>query len=668
MSVATKSSNDPGPNLKGKRKKEERIFGSPETFVHQTFDRLLVSLYKPEKGQKRAKKAPSWQAHKPSLDFCKVTSSTPGGGLIFNKSNYETSEEESSIYFRRLTFPLSEGSQGQTSHKGFVKTLMCQRSQLSSEMGGSSVARALGQVIPQAQLASHNVLALGSEDVNLGAIPIRSVALRSAAEQLLGLWDGVQAVEFNRLACLRLVERSATIFHVVLQEAREDGEAVLDQPIDNLLGTLKQIANLLPTLAHRPFLKRYIQRKETLREIQRCDHLLTDSVAILSLSLQLRVLQSIQLVRLDEEEHKQIQTNPIPRLEDDAKDPDYHSQLAGLPQLDAQQNTMSPMKGSDNSVVFHAIVQMNAVENKLDSVRDAADLRAVINRALTQNNDVEMLRILQLDRKELPEAMKILQRAVDDAEVPPAYSPGAGPPEYAASDEADQKLIMGVIDALRRVSDGAYERGSPGESIASIMSLPEPEGPASSRSSLLSNQSMDSALSSPLPDPYDTGNSIAEKRNERMYRLLFVEHDFHPALNLPLWNPIFVPVGAVGFLDRTSGLFVTLFDSLHPDLDRAADAKAIPSMVKYEHAVTIGTQEHTQRTAVQRGFDMLAGIVTLMKSDTEDFPSISHTYSHPLRKASYLMADTATYKYIEDLRAPKAWFKDNVDLIISEYG
>jgi hypothetical protein len=38
----------------------------------------------------------------------------------------------------------------------------------------------------------------------------------------------------------------------------------------------------------------------------------------------------------------------------------------------------------------------NDLENKLDSANDTADLRAILLRALTQKNDAEMLRILQV--------------------------------------------------------------------------------------------------------------------------------------------------------------------------------------------------------------------------------------------------------------------------------
>ncbi|KAF7341912.1 Protein kinase domain-containing protein [Mycena sanguinolenta] len=437
-------------------------------------------------------------------------------------------------------------------------------------------------------------------------------------------------------------------FHSVLEESREVREGDLDEPIKKLLGTLQQVAELLAKLAHQPFLKRYLKREETLRQIERCHTLLTDSVTIFSvaicfvslpsnyspvdaiqISVQIRVLKHIQAV-----ERARVGM-PAPTPADLS---------LGL------ENVEKNAKAASDTAVLRAIVEWNALENKQDSVRDAADLRAVLNLALTQNSDFEMLRILQLDRENLPEAVKILQRALEDAEaeVLPAYTPGVGPPEYAAIG-ADQKLLVGVIGALQRMSKTAVKKPlSPTESIASVPNLPEPDGPASSRSSLaLSNDGSGSGASLEL---YDENGLLAEQHKERSYRIL-LQHDFHPSLSLPLWNPIPVSIGTVGYLDGRSGLFVTLFEIPSADRD----------------AMTIKTRQYARRTAAQRGFDMLTGVVSSWISDT-DSPSISHTYSHPLQRASYLIADPATCTYVDGTRTAKEWFKNNVDLIIREYG
>lgn len=55
-------------------------------------------------------------------------------------------------------------------------------------------------------------------------------------------------------------------------------------------------------------------------------------------------------------------------------------------------------------------------QNEHDVVYDTADLRQLMRTALQANNDMEMIRVLQVGRDEMPEAIKALQRALE-AEV-----------------------------------------------------------------------------------------------------------------------------------------------------------------------------------------------------------------------------------------------------------
>lgn len=54
-----------------------------------------------------------------------------------------------------------------------------------------------------------------------------------------------------------------------------------------------------------------------------------------------------------------------------------------------------------------------AQQNELDSAKDTADLRQLMRNALQENSDVEMIRVLQVGRDEMPEAIKALQRALE---------------------------------------------------------------------------------------------------------------------------------------------------------------------------------------------------------------------------------------------------------------
>ncbi|KAJ7438285.1 hypothetical protein B0H11DRAFT_591673 [Mycena galericulata] len=168
--------------------------------------------------------------------------------------------------------------------------------------------------------------------------------------------------------------------------------------------------------------------------------------------------------------------------------------------------------------------------------------------------------------------------------------------------------------------------------------------------------------------PMPADERIAEIRNERRYRLLLV-HDFHPSLTLPLWNPIPISVGAVGFLDKPSGSFVTLFNCFYPDKAANGDS-GLPSVYGYGR-VSQGNQRQDKRTATQRGFDAIAGLLTFKKNDHPISQSVSRRYSYPLRsghKSAYLCTETTMYRYIENLDAPKKWFKANVDSIMNQYG
>lgn len=64
----------------------------------------------------------------------------------------------------------------------------------------------------------------------------------------------------------------------------------------------------------------------------------------------------------------------------------------------------------------HVIAQLQALtarQNERDMVYDAADLRQLMRTALQANNDLEMIKILQVGRDEMPEAIKTLQRALE---------------------------------------------------------------------------------------------------------------------------------------------------------------------------------------------------------------------------------------------------------------
>ncbi|KAJ7249923.1 hypothetical protein C8J57DRAFT_685725 [Mycena rebaudengoi] len=168
--------------------------------------------------------------------------------------------------------------------------------------------------------------------------------------------------------------------------------------------------------------------------------------------------------------------------------------------------------------------------------------------------------------------------------------------------------------------------------------------------------------------PMPADERFAQIQNERRYRMLLA-HDFHPSLTLPLWNPVPVAVGAVGFLDKASGKFHTLFNCFYP-VKAANGDSGLTSVYGYGR-VSTGNLRQDKRTATQRGIDAITGFLTLKKPrDGQVSRSVSRRYSFPLQsghKMACLVTESTMYRYVETLEAPKKWFKANVDAILQRY-
>jgi abelson tyrosine-protein kinase 1 len=150
-----------------------------------------------------------------------------------------------------------------------------------------------------------------------------------------------------------------------------------------------------------------------------------------------------------------------------------------------------------------------------------------------------------------------------------------------------------------------------------------------------------------------------------------------------------VSLGAVGYLNKPSGAFVTIFNCFTPEKTAKGVLKTLPSVHGYGQ-VTTGSQRQDKRNAAQRGLDAIAGLLTFKSTKTEGAiswvevlvfeyfalncvgrQSVSRRYSFPLRtghKSAYLCTETTMYRYVENLDAPKKWFKSNVDSIVETYG
>ncbi|KAF9008496.1 hypothetical protein BDZ89DRAFT_1079023 [Hymenopellis radicata] len=179
-------------------------------------------------------------------------------------------------------------------------------------------------------------------------------------------------------------------------------------------------------------------------------------------------------------------------------------------------------------------------------------------------------------------------------------------------------------------------------------------------------------VSPPLPPALTTGAStsppainatISDTRDERRYRLL-LSHKFHPSLTLPLWSPSLIHLGAVGYLHKPEGTFVTLFNAINPSKSpENQHPNTLPSVHGYG-SVSAQSSRYDQRNAAQRGFDAITGIFR-----RPDGPSTR--YTHHLRaghKTAFMYTESTSYKYLENLEAPKKWFKATIDEILAIYG
>lgn len=167
---------------------------------------------------------------------------------------------------------------------------------------------------------------------------------------------------------------------------------------------------------------------------------------------------------------------------------------------------------------------------------------------------------------------------------------------------------------------------------------------------------------------------LAERKNELRFRSLAQSnHRFHHSLTLPLWSPSRVELGAVGYLSAPKGEFITLFNAMKPQRTAGSKVTNIPSLSGYlEGPIGTGKKFNSMRTMTQKGLELISGLLTFPLTDRDESYSerISRRHSFSLRaghKAAFIYAESTMYRYIEDLAAPREWFKANVKAIVKEY-
>ncbi|KAF9039833.1 hypothetical protein BJ165DRAFT_1530849 [Panaeolus papilionaceus] len=163
-------------------------------------------------------------------------------------------------------------------------------------------------------------------------------------------------------------------------------------------------------------------------------------------------------------------------------------------------------------------------------------------------------------------------------------------------------------------------------------------------------------------------DEVTSFRNALKYRLN-LQHDFYPLEMLPLWDPTPVEVGAVGYLSKAAGQFVTLFNSLRPHkCDNFTIRNLLP--LRLPGLQPIGTQRIDKRTPSQKAYDLIAGSLTLPHAVSSN---VSRQCSYHLKKgltAAHLYTEIMEYHYmnLDSTEVPKTWFSENADTILKVYG
>ncbi|KAG5731487.1 Serine/threonine-protein kinase TNNI3K [Termitomyces sp. T112] len=282
------------------------------------------------------------------------------GPLLRSKS---TSKGDTSHFlFDRITSPQSWNISPKNDVVQDEQTERYQRTHMR-------VMRAVGSTTSSlASDMTHEVLVHGTDLLKFAPIP----GLEGAARVLLGIWDALQQVETNRLACLRLTERCADILIAIQEGISGLDKRVADtlhEPMERLEDAFQEIKSMmLDKLCQSPF-RRYFKRDEVLGEIVPCNTKLQDCLGHFDRSINLRVLEYGLASR----------NSPSART-----DMSFHS----------------------TEEIHERIRQIQERQNELDRSRDLVDQPP-------PSDQEEILEKLGIQKKDIPDAIKTLLRALE---------------------------------------------------------------------------------------------------------------------------------------------------------------------------------------------------------------------------------------------------------------
>ncbi|KIY70000.1 hypothetical protein CYLTODRAFT_371735 [Cylindrobasidium torrendii FP15055 ss-10] len=346
----------------------------------------------------------------------------------------------------------------------------------SWEYARQRVQRAARSVLGDAVAATHEALALSAELLEFAPVP----GLSTVAKTLLQIWDALEGVDMNRLQCLHLTERCADILLAVRQEVYDAGDEVgveLALPVQRLTDSFRGVFVFLQKQNHRPFLKRYLHRDEIRNEISACQNNLNEALGMFSLSIQIRTLKQLQESDRRRQQDMQAimmalgQPPILPSLQ-----PRGASNALGLIGIEEEYTSVtlapspptelaaislnspvaSPAIGQRTTAledhesptaVANALLEIVSKQNSMDAAADSADLRNLLRRAIAAGSDVAMVETLGVKRNEMAEAVKTLQRALEqvlEGKAVDALKGDTGLPDEMPTPRGKNRLVKMV--------------------------------------------------------------------------------------------------------------------------------------------------------------------------------------------------------------------------------
>ncbi|KAJ6456098.1 hypothetical protein C8R45DRAFT_581338 [Mycena sanguinolenta] len=328
-------------------------------------------------------------------------------------------------------------------------------------------------------------------------------------------------------------------------------------------------------------------------------------------------------------------------------------------------------------------LEITRLENEADRARDEDELRRVLRSALYAPNNRTLTHILQIPSADMPvpamrtAVLRELERRRNEPLPPPGSSPSprirtlTWPVDGVRAREAellDKQFMEVVLEALKMTSENYTRPASPsvitGAFERVVRTDIQVQPPSSSNSSTSALWSVGTEITTPLstdsrnlpPHDHDMLDDRpidpAKATTEIRYRMSLSHAFHHLSVTLPLWTPSLVTLGAVGYLEKPTGAFRTLFNCRDPDSTSHGRLSGLP---KLSVVPTVIFRPNPDRTRQFRGF------IDHLRQNQRTYPVLA------LGETAHLIAEKTEHHYFERLDELKKWFRANIQAIADAY-